>query len=127
MAQAKDKELKKSLSEGLEFLIVPHIEKIQQFLHREGLEAPAVPQRKNLDIVGKEIEPNTLIEDDEIANTLKEIFRLGLTLDMQSLSFAVRDDVSKLMWDIVNDDYKGFRTVLKMYTTKNWTVAPATV
>lgn len=127
MAQAKDQELKKSLGAGLELLIVPHIEKIQHFLHKEGLEVPAVPQRKNLDIVGKEMEPNTLIEDDEIANTLKEIFRLGLTLDMQSLSFAVREDVSKLLWDIVNDDYKGFRTVLKMYTRKNWTVQPATV
>lgn len=127
MAQAKDTELKKSLNAGLELLIVPHIEKIQQFLHKEGLEVPAVPQRKNLDIVGKEIEPNTLIEDDEIANTLKEIFRLGLTLDMQALSYAVRDDVSKILWDITNDDYKAFRTIMKMYSTKNWSVEPPTV
>lgn len=127
MAQAKDPELKQSLSAGLELLIVPHIEKIQQFLHKEGLEVPAVPQRKNLDIVGKEMEPNTMIEDDEIANTLREIFRLGLILDMQSLSFAVRDDVSQLLWNIVSEDYKGFRTVLKIYTGKNWTVHPATV
>jgi hypothetical protein len=67
-----------------------------------------------------------LIEDNEIANTLKEIFRPGLTLDMQSLSFAVRDDVSKLLRDIVNDDYKWFRTVLKMYKRKHWTVGPPT-
>jgi len=98
MAQAKDKELQKTLSEGLELLIVPHIEMIQYFMHSDGLQAPAVPQRKNLDIVGNDIEPNTLLQDNQIANTLKEIFRLGLNLDMQSLSYAVRDDVSKLLW-----------------------------
>ncbi len=127
LAQAKDQELKKSLNLGIELLIVPHIEKIQQYLHKEGLGVPSVPQRKNLDIIGKNTEPNSFIEDDEIANSLKEIYRLGLSLEMQSLSFAVSDDVSQLIWDIINADYKGYRTILKMFKSKNWVVQPPTV
>ena len=127
LAQAKDQELKKSLNLGIELIIVPHIEKIQQYLHKEGLEVPTVPQRKNLDIIGKNTEPNSFIEDDEIANSLKEIYRLGLSLDMQSLTFAVSDDVSQLIWDIINADYKGYRTILKMFKSKNWVVQPPTV
>jgi len=127
LAQAKDQELKKSLNLGIELIIVPHIEKIQQYLHKEGLEVPSVPQRKNLDVIGKQTEPNTFIQDDEIANTLKEIYRLGLVLDMQSLSFAVSDDVSQLIWDILNADYEGYRTILKMFKSKNWVLSPPTV
>lgn len=127
LAQAKDQELKKSLNLGIELLIVPHIEKIQQYLHKEGLEVPTVPQRKNLDIIGKNTEPNSFIEDDEIANSLKEIYRLGLSLEMQSLTFAISDDVSQLIWDIINADYKGYRTILKMFKSKNWVIQPPTV
>lgn len=127
LAQAKDQELKKSLNLGIELLIVPHIEKIQQYLHKLGLEVPAIPQRKNLDIIGKNTEPNSFIEDDEIANSLKEIYRLGLGLDMQSLTFAISDEVSQLIWDILNADYKGYRTILNMFKSKNWVVQPPTV
>lgn len=127
LAQAKDSELKNSLNLGIEMLIIPHIEKIQKLLHKEGLEVPAVPQRKNLDVVGKGIEPNTLIEDDEIANDIREIYRLGLTLDMRALSGAIRDDVRELIWDILSDDYKGFDAMIKLHSKKNWLIPPPTV
>lgn len=127
LAQAKDQELKAALNMGIELLIVPHIEKIQHFLHKEGLEVPSVPQRKNLDIVGKNIEPNSFIEDDEIARSIKEIYRLGLALDMQSLTFAESDEVCGLIWDILNADYKGYRTIIKIFKSKNWVVQPPSV
>lgn len=44
LAQAKDSHLKISLNIGIETLIKPHIKKIQDFLHKEGLEKPAIPQ-----------------------------------------------------------------------------------
>ncbi|MCL6612273.1 MAG: DUF3231 family protein [Peptococcaceae bacterium] len=127
LAQAKDRDLKHSLSDGVEMLIIPHIEKIQKFLHQYGLESPTVPQRKNLDVVGKKIEPNTFIEDDEIANDIREIFRFGLELDMKGLTSSTRDDVRSLIWEILNDDYKGFDAMLKLHRKKNWLIPPPTV
>ena len=99
-------------------IIVPHIEKIQGALHSEGAEAPSVPQRKNLDIIGKKIEPNTYIQDDEIANSLREILRLGLNLDMKALTDATREDVRRLVWEILSDDYKGLNNLIKLQEKK---------
>ena len=127
LAQAKDPELKAQLELGVEALIIPHIEKIQAFLHSEGLEVPAVPQRKNLDVVGKKMEPNSYIQDDEIANSLREIYRLGLNLDMKALADATREDVRGVIWKILSDDYKGFDTMLKLHQKKNWLIAPPTI
>lgn len=127
LAQAKDRDLKAQLELGVESLIIPHIEKIQEFLHSEGLEVPSVPQRKNLDVIGKDMEPNSFIQDDEIANSLREIYRLGLNLDMKSLTDAIHEDVRGLIWKILSDDYKGFDSMLKLHQKKNWLIAPPTV
>lgn len=127
LAQVKDNDLKAQLELGIESLIIPHIEKIQGFLHSEGLEVPSVPQRKNLDVVGKKMEPNSYIQDDEIANTLREIYRLGLNLDMKALTDATREDVRGLIWVILTDDYKGFDSMLKLHQKKNWLIAPPTI
>lgn len=127
LAQVKDNDLKLQLDFGVEYLIITHIEKLQKFLHSEGLEVPSVPQRKNLDVIGKQIEPNTFIQDDEIANSLREIYRLGLTLDIKSLTDATREDAREIIWDILKDDYKGFDSMLKLHKKKNWLIAPPTI
>jgi hypothetical protein len=127
LAQVKDTKLKAQLELGVEALIIPHIELIQGFLHKEGLEVPSVPQRKNLDIISKTLEPNSFIEDDEIANSLREIYRLGLNLDMKSLTDATNEDVRGIIWKILLDDYKGFESMLKMHEKKNWLIAPPTI
>lgn len=127
LAQAKDVDLKNSLNLGIEMLIIPHIEKIQNFMHKEGLEVPSVPPRKNLDIIGKQMEPNTYIQDDEIANNIREIYKFGLSLDMRGLSESSRDDVRELIWGILSDDYKGYDAMVKLHRKKNWLVPPPTV
>ena len=119
--------MKAQLEWGVESLIIPHIEKVQEFLHLEGLEVPSVPQRKNLDVIGKNTEPNSYIQDDEIANSLREIYRLGLNLDMKSLTDVTREDVRGLIWNILLDDYKDFDSTLKLHQKKNWLIAPPTV
>ena len=127
IAQANDTELKDSLNTGIEMLIIPHIEKIQRFMHKEGLQVPSVPQRKNLDIIGKKIEPNTIIEDDEIANNIREIYRFGLSLDLRGLAGSMRDDVRKLIHSILNDDINGFDAMIKLHRKKNWLIPPGTI
>lgn len=127
LAQVKDADLKVELELGVERIIVPHIEEIQRLLHSEGLEVPAVPQRKNLDVIGKNIEPNSFIQDDEIANSSREIYRLGLNLDMKSLTDATNQDVRDLIWMILTDDYKAYDLMLKFHQKKNWLIAPPTI
>ncbi len=127
LAQVKDNDLKAQLEFGVESLIISPIEKIQGFLHSEGLEVPSVPQRKNLDVIGKSMEPNTFIQDDEIANSLIEIYKLGLSLDMKSLTDATREDVRILIWEILIDNYKGFDSMLKLHQKKNWLITPPTI
>ncbi|GBF32340.1 hypothetical protein DCCM_0534 [Desulfocucumis palustris] len=120
-------ELKNSLNMGMETLIIPHIEKIQSFMHKEGLEVPAVPPRKNLDIIGKQIEPNTYIQDDGIVNSIREIYKFGLTLYMRGLSESTRDDIRQLVWQILSDDYKGYDAMVKMDRKNNWLISPPTI
>ena len=127
LAQAKDIDLKNSLHAGVELLIVPHLEKIQKFMNAEGLEVPAVPPRKNLDIIGKQIEPNSYITDGQIANDVREIFKYGLELDMRAVTNAIREDVRDLSWDILTDDHKGYTAMVKLHSKKNWLVPPPTV
>lgn len=127
LAQVKDADLKVQLELAVEDIIIPHIEKIQKLLHSEGLEVPSVPQRKNLDVIGKNIEPNSFIQDDEIANTSREIYRLGLNLNVKSLSDATNQNVRDLIWTILTDDYKGFDAMLKLHQKKNWLIAPPTI
>ncbi|MFZ5633951.1 MAG: DUF3231 family protein [Bacillota bacterium] len=127
IAQAKDEDLKKSLSTGVEMLIIPHIEKIQKFMHKEGTKAPTVPSRKNLDIIGKRAEPNSYIEDDEIANSIREIYKFGLELGMRALTSSTREDIQELIWDILSDDVRGFKAMLKLHTKKNWLIPPQTI
>lgn len=127
IAQAVDADLKKALNYGVEILIIPHIEKIQKFMHKEGLQAPTISQRPNLDIIGKKIEPNTFVKDPEIAKCTRETFRRGLSLDMRGYTDSSRDDVRSLFWDILNDDYKGYEMIMKLIKSKNWLIAPSTV
>ncbi|HBV95964.1 MAG: hypothetical protein JL50_04935 [Peptococcaceae bacterium BICA1-7] len=127
LAQAKDAELKNSLNIGIEMLIKPHIKKIQEFLHKEGLEEPAIPQRKNINMIEKQITPNSIIEDDEIANEIREVFRYGLVLDTRGLVGCIRDDIRKLVFDIFSDDFKGYEAMIMLHRKKNWLVMTPTV
>lgn len=93
------------------------------------MENRAIPQRKNLDIIGKEkeTESNSIIEDDEIANEIREVFRYGLILDARGLVSCIRDDVRELVFDIFSDDYTAFAATIKLHRKKNWLVPPPTV
>jgi len=125
--QAQDTELKKALNFGVEMLIIPHIEKIQKFMHKEGLEVPAVPTRTNLDIISKKFEPNSLIKDLEIARCARETYIRGLELDMHGYLNSAREDVRNLIWGILCDDNKGFEAMMKLIKSKNWLATTATV
>lgn len=67
------------------------------------------------------------MQNDEIANSLREIYRLGLNLDMKSLTDASREDVRGLIRNILSDDYKSFDSMLKLHQKKNWLIVPPTI
>jgi hypothetical protein len=126
-SQAKDEDLKDAINKGVENIILPHLEKIKKIMYAYGAEAPAVPQRKNLDTIAKNIEPNSYINDIEIAHDLREVFRYGLELDLKAAVDSTKDDAVKLAWNILEDDFKAFTTMVKLFNKKNWSTPPPSI
>jgi hypothetical protein len=123
--QANDKELKNLIKYGVEKLVIPHIEKIQKTLKEEGLEypnEPAIKEKLNLDVPN--LKPNTLIGDDEISISLRELTRLTLTLETEALRNATRKDVRELLINIFEDDDDAYTEIIKLQKAKNWSDMP---
>jgi len=125
LQQAQDPELKQSLNLGVEMVIIPHVERIQKFINSEELEVPAIPPRQNLD--KRKTEPNTLINDNEIAQIIRENIRYGLLLDIRAFAYSFRHDVRNLINDILNDDIKTYHQTIELHSSKNWLMPPGTV
>ena len=119
-SQAKDPELKLLISLSIKNVTVPHIKRIQKILHSEGAQIPYIQERTNLDIIGKDTGPIKFVEDNQIAESLREIVRLAVTLVTRGIIDSVRDDVLDLLWDIMEDDFKAFKGLFRLQRQKNW-------
>ncbi len=117
---AQDKDLKKVLNMGIDNLIIPHIERIRNFLLKEGLEAPNMPDRKLKGDDTLAYSTSNILNDTDIANALREVFRLGLNLEIQGITKGTRADINYLIKDILNEDIDGYINLLKLSYEKNW-------
>lgn len=107
-------------------VIIPHVEKIQGFLLKEGVrDVPQIVARMNLDKA--KFEPNGLLKDQQIASFTREIFRFGLILDIRGVTESTRDDVRSFATDIFNDDNRSFDGLIKLMAKKNWLIPPPTI
>jgi len=109
----KDPDLKNLIKAGTERLAIPHIERIEEFLKKEELAFPPMPQRKKL-------------EDQQIGLALMEIMRLSLILDNISFMNITREDLRKFIWDITVEDKKAFDKIIELNYKKNWLMNPPT-
>lgn len=107
----EDPELKRFIKTGTEMQAVPHVEKIQEFLKKEELAYPSMPQRKK-------------ITDQQIGLAIMEILRLSLVLDNIAFMDATRGDLRKFIWDITEDDKKAFDKIVELNYEKNWIMNP---
>ena len=127
MIQAFDEDLKDMLETAKEKIIIPHIERIQEFMENEKITAPAVPNRKNLQAIQNKLEPNSIFSDNEIAIDICTIIRQGLQIDLAAITDIARPDVRKFAWDIFSDDFKDFDSAAKLFVKKNWIETPPTI
>lgn len=125
--QAKDLELKRFIKDVTDKITLPHVLKIQKFFQKEGLTAPQVPQRKNLENILGHIEPNVFINDEQIARVLREMLRFGTDVGSRGLIEATRKDVRDLIWEIFTDDNNITNELLMLKERKNWVLKPPSV
>ena len=117
---AQDKELKKVINMGIDNLILPHIAKLRDFMLKEGLPAPAMPDRK---LKGEDTEgysPSSVVTDEDVTNALREVYRLGLHIEIQGIAHGTRSDISYLIKDILNEDIDAYINLVKLSYAKNW-------
>lgn len=122
LSQAQDLQLKALIQYGMEEVAIPHIEKIQNLLHKEGVEVPSVHQRTNLNLLGKDTGSHVFIKDDEIAISVREILRLALMNEYKGMVDATRDDIMDLFLEMYLNDYKSYREIVKLSKEKHWLI-----
>lgn len=123
----KDLELKLIIEYGINNNLLPHTRKIQDFFQKEGLTAPSVQPRKNLQNSLGHIEPNVLIIDELIARSMREMLRFGVELSARGLHEVTRNDVQELIWHILTDDRQALNRLVELKKKKNWILIPPSV
>jgi hypothetical protein len=126
--QAKDKELKDLVEDGIKFVLNRHINKIQKLLKDKGYDFPSGQDwKRKLDENTPFAIPNTMIDDEGIAMSLREIIRLTLSIEMEGLRNASDEDVRTLLREVLEDDNRGYSAILALQRKKNWTDFPPAV
>lgn len=119
--QAKDKDLKDLLDDGINIILKNHVNKIQKLLLKRGYNFPASQGwEKKLDKDAQVSIPSTVINDEEIAISLREIIRLTLSLETEGLRNATDKEIRDLLTEILDDDNTGYSALLALQRKKDW-------
>ncbi len=124
-SQAQDADLKKLIEDGVNNIVLPHIKQVQNKLQAEGFNIPNEPElsRKLYDQPASAA-PNTMIKDDEIAMSLRELSRLTMSLETEALRNATRPDIREMLHNIFEADNKAYGKVVKLQKDKGWVDIP---
>ncbi|MGE5405687.1 MAG: DUF3231 family protein [Candidatus Saccharibacteria bacterium] len=126
--QAKDPDMKDLLKNGLDFIVDRHIDKIQKLLDKKGYNFPKGENwRRDLNEDAPFVIPNTLLDDQTIAMSLREIIRLTLSLESEGLRNSTDTDVRDLLSSIMDEDNTAYSGILALQRKKNWTDFPPTI
>jgi hypothetical protein len=126
--QANDKELKDLLEDGIKFILSRHIDKIQKLLKDKGYDFPSGQSwEMKLDENTPFIIPNTMIDDERIAMSLREIIRLTLSLEAEGLRNTTDKNIRGLLTDILEDNNRGLAAILALQRKKQWKDFPPTI
>lgn len=126
--QAKDKELKDLVKNGIDFILARHINKIQKVLKSKGYDFPA---EQNWERKTKDDSPfvisDLIIDDEEIVMSLREIIRLTLTLEAEAIRNASDEDIKDLLVKILDDDNRAYSAVLALQRKNDWKDFPPAI
>jgi len=123
--QAKDKDLRILIKRGVYQNINKHVSDIQALLKDKGFDLPIEPnwERKFATNTHFTI-PQSVLDDEEITFSLREIIKLTLTLEMEALRNSTDTKIRRLLTGILADDSNGYDMVLLLQITKKWTDFP---
>lgn len=126
--QAKDKDLKKILHARTHTVMPEQVERIQKFFKSKGF---AFPQEPKLEMKLKDESSfnisSTILDDEEIAFSLRERYRAVLSLETEAMRNATEADARKLIYDIYTEDNRFYSDVIKLQKEKKWTDFPPTL
>ncbi len=119
--QAKDRELKDLVKNGIDFILSRHINRIQKVLKSKGYDFPT---EQNWERKVKDDSPfvisSVIIDDEEIIMSLREIIRLTLSLEAEAIRSSSDEDIKDVLVNILDDDNKVYSAVLALQRKKNW-------
>jgi len=123
--QAKDKELKALIREGVDRNIAKHVSDIQKLLQSKGFVFPLEPNwERKFSNDSRFAIPLSILDDEEIAISLREIIRLTLSLETEGLRNASDPYVKELLNATLDDDFHGFETLIKLQRIRKWSDFP---
>ncbi|HZK55644.1 MAG TPA: DUF3231 family protein [Desulfosporosinus sp.] len=119
--QAQDKDLKNMLQKKIDSILNKNIDKIQKLLKEKGFIIPSEPnwQKKQSDR-SPFIISDSILNDEEIAMSLRELTRMTLTIETEALRNAVDLEARELLRDIFDGDNNFYDEVIKLQTDNNW-------
>lgn len=119
--QAKDKELKDLVKNGIDFILSRHINRIQKVLKSRGYDFPTEQNwERKVNDDSLFVMSSSIIDDEEITMSLREITRLTLSLEAEAIRSSSDEDIKDLLVNILDDDNKVYSAVLALQRKKNW-------
>lgn len=119
--QAKDRELKDLVKNGIDFILSRHINRIQKVLKSKGYDFPTEQNwERKVNDDSPFVVSSSIIDDEEIIMSLREIVRLTLSLEAEAIRSSSDEDIKDLLGNILDDDNKVYSAVLALQRKKNW-------
>jgi uncharacterized protein YbaP (TraB family) len=119
--QAKDAELKDLVKNGIDFVLAKHVNKIQKVLKGMGYEFPTEQNwKRKLNDDSPFVLSSLIIDDEEIAMSLREIIRLTLSLEAEAIRNTSDEDIKNLLVNMLDDDNTAYSAVLALQRKRNW-------
>jgi|GEM_PF-1477762 len=120
LKQAKDKDLHKFISTTMN-TVQREIAKIQKVFKDKGFDYPSEPNwERKLKDESPFVISSSILNDEEIANAIKEIIRGILGLETEALRNSTDPEVRDLVYELLKDDNGIFSALLKLQKEKNW-------
>lgn len=119
--QARDKDLKDLLKNGIDLLLPKHVNRIQKILKSKGYDFPEEQNwEKKIDDDSPFVMSSALIDDEEIAMSIREIIRLTLSLEAEAVRKTTDPDIINLSVAMLDDDNRSYTAILAMQKKKGW-------
>lgn len=119
--QARDKDLKDFVKSGMDVVIPKHVNRIQKILKGKGYDLPEEQNwEKKINDDSAFAVSRALLDDEEIAMSIREIIRLTLSLEAEAVRKTTDPDIVSLSAAMLDDDNRSYAAILALQKKKGW-------